>query len=911
MIIANNIASLTAYTSLNQINRKLEKSTEQLSTGLRINSASDDAAGLAVSEKMRTQISGLDTALKNSQEGISLLQTAESAMSETNSILQRIRELILQASNDSLTSNDRQSIQLEINELKQHIDNIADTTEFNDRRILDGSSGATWSSSDSNVKADTNGGLTYTDRFGQKISSEGNYRVEVTAEPGQAQVQKSALFDVGYEEVVTTTKTVENIIGYTDPIPYEININEVLDAESEVSGDGWKLSEGVLTITGNGKFNIVGNGTVTNNKIVVSPGVSATIFLENVNIQSNDAALNMSGATVDLYLKGNNTLRCIGPYHGAGIQTSNKSNLTISSAEGDFETSGTLNAIGAAHAAGIGGACSGTTSVDRNCGNITIKGGTIIATGGSNAAGIGGGSSGGGTPGLYNTITIEGGNVTAKGGVGAAGIGTGAGSSTVNPLPSNNSSIVITGGNIQATGGNASGAYSQGAGIGGGGLMSGGNIQINNNPTPSITARGYIETGETESIGSGQGIDSSVVTYTNIPISPARTIPDLPTYKEKEPIAETEILVTENLSANKITLAETSAFYNSDGAFLLENPQTVTIIQGDGQSADITLFGTDTIYDIAEKINNAIANDLGQGQYTAPPFKFCSMADGTPNTSESVKTKEMVIDESKEDNTEETEDVSEGITVEKESYNAKSTMLIRSVIPGKIGELYFSGNEDLLNVLGFNTIQESKETIFTASIYDAHSGINVINGVKTSEAKFPSIIPPKVDIEINSMAGISVKWDEETKRFIHSANEGYTAMLHLKDNAITFQIGVNKGEDFTVNISDISSQTLGISNVNVLTSKTTSRALGSLDIAINKLSLQRAKIGTYENALEDNIENLTIASVNLTTARSRILDTDMAKVIMNFVKFRILNQSGISMLAQTNQLPQSVLSLLQ
>ncbi len=172
MIIANNIASLTAYTSLNQINRKLEKSTEQLSTGLRINSASDDAAGLAVSEKMRTQISGLDTALKNSQEGISLLQIAESAMSETNSILQRIRELILQASNDSLTSNDRQSIQLEINELKQHIDNIADTTEFNDRRILDGSSGATWSSSDSNVKADTNGGLTYTDRFGQKISSE-------------------------------------------------------------------------------------------------------------------------------------------------------------------------------------------------------------------------------------------------------------------------------------------------------------------------------------------------------------------------------------------------------------------------------------------------------------------------------------------------------------------------------------------------------------------------------------------------------------------------------------------------------------------------------------------------------------------------------------------------------------------
>ena len=173
------------------------------------------------------------------------------------------------------------------------------------------------------------------------------------------------------------------------------------------------------------------------------------------------------------------------------------------------------------------------------------------------------------------------------------------------------------------------------------------------------------------------------------------------------------------------------------------------------------------------------------------------------------------------------------------------------------------------------------------------------------------IIPPEVDIEINSMAGISVKWDEETKRFIHSANEGYTAMLHLKDNATTLQIGANRGEDFTVNLSDISSRTLGVSDVNVLTRKTASRALGSLDNAISKLASQRARIGSYENALEHNIETLTVTSTNLTTARSRIRDTDMAKVMMNFVKFKILNQSGTSMLAQANQLPQSVLKLMQ
>ena len=391
------------------------------------------------------------------------------------------------------------------------------------------------------MEANINGGLTYTDQFGQKISSEGNYKVEITTEPGQAQVQKSALFDTGYEEVVTKTQTLEKIIGYTDPIPYEININNGIDTFGEVSGEGWNFNEGILTITSNGKFSIVGDGTITNNKIVVSPGINATIFLENVNIQSNDAALNTSGSTVDLYLKGNNTLQCKGPDHAAGLQTSTKSNLTISSADGDFETSGTLNAKGYAHAAGIGGACSGTVGVDRNCGNITIKGGTIVATGGSNAAGIGGGSSGGGYPGTCNTITIEGGNITAKGGAGAAGIGTGADNPTY-PI-SNNGSIIISGGNIQASGGGASGVYSKGAGIGGGGLMNGGNIEINNNPTPSITTSGYIEDGETESIGYGEGGTNSDVNYVDMSISPERTIPDIPSYKE--PITETEVIVTE------------------------------------------------------------------------------------------------------------------------------------------------------------------------------------------------------------------------------------------------------------------------------------------------------------------------------------------------------------------------------
>ena len=117
MRVYHNIPALFAYNSLSATNNLLQKSINKLSTGLRINSAADDAAGLAISEKMRAQISGLDQAVRNSQDGISMIQTAEGALNETHSILQRMRELSVQAANDTLTSQDRSYIQDEVNQL--------------------------------------------------------------------------------------------------------------------------------------------------------------------------------------------------------------------------------------------------------------------------------------------------------------------------------------------------------------------------------------------------------------------------------------------------------------------------------------------------------------------------------------------------------------------------------------------------------------------------------------------------------------------------------------------------------------------------------------------------------------------------------------------------------------------------
>ncbi|NRF93654.1 flagellin [Paenibacillus frigoriresistens] len=139
MRIQHNIAALNTDNSLARNSAATGKSLEKLSSGYRINRAGDDAAGLAISEKMRAQIRGLDMASKNAQDGISLIQTAEGALNETHDILQRMRELADQSANGTNTDDDRKAIQAEVGQLKSEIDRIGNTTEFNTKKLLNGS----------------------------------------------------------------------------------------------------------------------------------------------------------------------------------------------------------------------------------------------------------------------------------------------------------------------------------------------------------------------------------------------------------------------------------------------------------------------------------------------------------------------------------------------------------------------------------------------------------------------------------------------------------------------------------------------------------------------------------------------------------------------------------------------------
>ena len=146
MVVQHNMSAMNANRMLSGVSSAQSKSTEKLSSGYRINRAADDAAGLSISEKMRGQIRGLNQASTNAQDGISLIQTAEGALNESHSILQRMRELSVQASNGTETDDDREAVQNEIEQLQSELTRISETTEFNTMKLLDGSMGGSTTS---------------------------------------------------------------------------------------------------------------------------------------------------------------------------------------------------------------------------------------------------------------------------------------------------------------------------------------------------------------------------------------------------------------------------------------------------------------------------------------------------------------------------------------------------------------------------------------------------------------------------------------------------------------------------------------------------------------------------------------------------------------------------------------------
>ena len=541
MIINHNLTSLSAVNASRITHNMLQKSVQPLATGLRINSAADDASGLAISEKMRSQIAGYSMAVKNAQDGISLLQTAEGALGDSNAILQRMRELAVQAANDTLTSQDRIHVDEELQALKGKLDLVAESTQFNTKKLLDGTSGLMWSSDSNSVRAIVSGSASLLGK------PEGSYRLEIHATPGKAQVQRSNIFDVS-----TLTK--------------------------------------IEQTTDSGTFEV---------------------FSEEAN-----------------------------------------------------------------------------------------------------------------------------------------------------------------------------------------------------------------------------------------------------------------------------TLREISQFRTNEDTFIVSEPQTLMLVQGNGSTASLTIYGNDTLYDVADKINAAVSETLGQAAYVDDAGKFSTLTD------------------------------SELQQLDDETYTLKASLILRSAVPGKGGELHLAGNDELISALGMNTVQESSESVYTVSVFDADTGEALASDVKITGNILRGVIGENIDVEFDAMAGTSAAWNNNTEQYVLTGTDAYTALMTMKNSGIIFQVGTNQAETFAVQFGDVSADALGVGRVNVLTQETASRAIGVIDRAIEDVVRQRTQIVSYSDSLQHTTANLAQSGANLTQAKSRITDADVAQSTLRFIEFQILSKGQDMIIAVANQQPEAVYSLL-
>jgi flagellin len=264
MRINHNIAALNTHRQLNSASEAQSKSMEKLSSGLRINRAGDDAAGLAISEKMRGQIRGLDQASRNAQDGISLIQTAEGALNETHDILQRMNELATQAANGNLQTEDRTAIGDELTQLNSEIDRISSSTNFNGKALLDGSFG---------VQLKTGVGGT-----GIKVGSDGVTGIDISG------AKANTNFDISFAAGVYT---LDDNAGNTQSVTLADGTAGTLNFDKlgvKISVNG---SQAGATLTGS----TAGGGTAGQ----ISTGAQAAV---NIQIGANTSNAEKLGITI-------------------------------------------------------------------------------------------------------------------------------------------------------------------------------------------------------------------------------------------------------------------------------------------------------------------------------------------------------------------------------------------------------------------------------------------------------------------------------------------------------------------------------------------------------------------------------------------------------------------------------------
>jgi len=864
MGILTNVASINAQRNLNSSQNGLSTSLQRLSSGLRINSAKDDAAGLAISDRMTSQIKGLSQASRNANDGISLAQTAEGALSESTNILQRIRELAVQSANSTNSSTDRLSLQSEVNQLVSELDRISDTTSFNGIKLLDGSF------QDQQFQVGADSGQTIqvgvskatSDSLGiEKVSINNNVKGSEVATSGYHVTTNSTA--LGIQVASTTLATAENDLDLDDS--QTVTVNDANGNDQSVSfsqKDAGHIAEQLNSVVGvtasasnsvqlgQGAFSSIQNGDELAFDISSKDGtIKETVqFTYNAETYAEDFDTNVSAAVDNLnsinadsdlsYDGSNNTLSSASGVN-LNIEDFNKVDNARGSIAINFGASEavTFNIKFDGDTVAVAGATDLQDVID------TLKTDSDVVDNGDNTYTVTG--TGGET--LTFTHNTEAGTLSYQ----ASTAGT-------DPDSTGGSDVVI---DAYAVDGGTSGLSDSTLTFSGGSGTAGGGTLTSSSATATVTA---LDDGEsTISFGTAtvDEIDSTAGTSNDAAIS----------------VGSLEIFMDEDVSMKSSKDSGTS------GSILSV---------ANGTDATTTLGGVgDT--SLGNNVESQALSITGTGSASVNIDK-----DATAD--QIIAQVNAVADQT-------------GVNA-----TASASATLKDLSASGTVSLNLNGNDISANITS-NDLTALADAINSES---GKTGVTASLNIDKDEVTLSNQTGENIAIQdyshTNASATIDVAGSAGVETTLTTSAGDSTVVggsIEFKSAAGTFSVSSNiSAEDgglFSTSANKLNSSSLEtVESLDISTVAGANAAIDIVDGALSNIASNRADLGAIQNRFTSTISNLSVSVENISAARSRIQDTDFASETANMTKNQILQQAGTAMLAQANQLPQSVLSLL-
>ena len=866
-VINTNFASLNAQRNLNRSQGELQTSLQRLSSGLRINSAKDDAAGLAISNRFTSQIRGLTQASRNANDAISLAQTAEGALSESTNIMQRVRELSIQSANSTNSASDRLSLQSEVNQLVSELDRIANTTSFNSLKLLDGS---------------------FTSQTFQ-IGAEANQTINVNVSGATADILGINKVSTSNETngIATATNSGNTVIANTTFTGADL-------AATLEAGAGSLTSAQTITSTDI-------NGNTTSAAIIATDDTSAEIVTAiGTNLTGVTAAIsNTNAVTLDFSSTAaeNNDFVSFSLNDGNGGGTAdtisfvrdtatftNIEDQVVAAVNADntntgFKASTSANSgevvITSENSSGAKDISLDTFIVSESA-EITIT--DFLGASGAATFNLGADAANGTTAAVNYTATA-GDDIASSASLLAALQADGNfGTTFTAALNTAGDGVVITG--LANTGGTAASELQVTN------TLAGATIDIN------VTAGTTTTGGDGVNVNNLATATASAVTGTDVD---ATVLFDNKTLTEDASdsatrLANVELTVADGFSVSSnltklagglldITAANTAAVATSFGSADTaagNNVAAQTVSINGEVTSSIEVLENDDAESIVAQIN-AVADSTGV------------LATATTTATLANLSQDGVVSFDLNGTS-----ISANVTTSDLSSLAEA-INDRSGSTGVNAEISLDGSSIELT---HDTGEDISVLNFDSSVASAGAGNQTVSATITGASGSATTLQTggvNDGTQDSTVVGGQIEFKSTGGAFSVSSSLGEVGNSLFAGDASDLQASVNQ----TVDSIDISS----VSGANA--------AIDIADGALARIDSIRADLGAVQNRFESTVSNLTRTTENLSAARSRIQDTDFASETANLTRSQILQQAGVAMLAQANSLPQLVLSLLQ